>query len=106
MGQQAVGVVAIAGAILAFGSFGVPIKSERLQRSQARPMFSQRSMHDGMHAFIGEFCGSARLEACHMLAFVPLCKLEHVITTTEVWGSCYYDVSPTATGSSNRGASL
>lgn len=41
MGQQAVGVVAIAGAILAFGSFGVPIKSERLQRSQVHPIVVQ-----------------------------------------------------------------
>lgn len=34
MGNPALGAVAVVGAIAAFGSFGVPIKSRRLQEAQ------------------------------------------------------------------------
>lgn len=36
MGGPVMGSAAVAGAVLAFGTFGVPIKSRRLQASQAR----------------------------------------------------------------------
>lgn len=41
MGSAALGAAAVIGAVLAFGSFGVPIKSRRLQDAQVHPLVVQ-----------------------------------------------------------------